>query len=180
MKAKNLKELSPSSSTKFFLDTNVWLYLYFPQYSNVAKHIIEKYSSAFDEILEKNCLIVTDVIQMSELINLVLHIEFKEFQKTNPTITFKQFRNSVSSIDAFENAKLLAKNILKSATLRGGIFTEAEIITIVHSCDKADFNDIYFARFCDKESATLITHDFDFNALDIEIKVYSGNSKYYA
>jgi len=178
MKAKSIAELKPTFNSKFFLDTNVWLYLYFPQYTSVSKTIITEYSNFFEQILSKNCLIVTDMIQMSELINLVLRIEYNAFKINNASISFKQYRGTGSYLNALAIAKTLSVNILKSATLRSGFFNAEELKGIVDNCDKADFNDMYFANFCFKENAILITHDFDFNAINKNIALYTINSKY--
>jgi uncharacterized protein YpiB (UPF0302 family) len=119
------------------------------------------------------------MIQMSELINLILQIEFKNYCKKNSYLDFKEFRERNSEyLDALKNAKDLAESILKTTTLRGGIFTPEELKNIVSMCDRADFNDIYYAQFCLKEKAILITHDFDFNAIDFDIELYTNNLKY--
>lgn len=178
MKAKSLKDFKPKHNSKLFFDTNVWLYLYYPQFSEVSKTIIERYSNLFNEILNKDCLIITDMIQMSELINLTLQLEYKAYCKKNSYLKFKDFRDKNEYKDALESAKNFSANILKSVTLRGGIFTPEELKTIVNNCDRADFNDIYFAQFCYKENAILITHDFDFNALDVEVELYTCNNRY--
>jgi len=178
MKAKNIADFKPSFNTKLFLDTNIWLYLYYPQNTTVAKQIIDNYSNAFDEILSKKCLIVTDMIQMSELINLVLRIEFRAYTNDKVNISFKEYRETTSYIEALANAKTLSLNILKSATLRSGIFNAEELKTMVDNCDQADFNDIYFANFCFKENAIIITHDYDFNAINTKIELYTLNNKY--
>lgn len=178
MKAKNLKDFKAKHNSKLFFDTNVWLYLYYPQHSQVSKTIIDRYSSLFSEVLSKNCLIVTDMIQMSELINLTLQLEYKAYCKKNPYLSFKEFRDKNEYKEGLQNAKDFSTNILKTVTLRGGIFTPEELKTIVNKCDRADFNDIYFAQFCYKENAILITHDFDFNALDVEVELYTCNGRY--
>jgi hypothetical protein len=178
MKAKSITELKPTFNSKFFLDTNIWLYLYFPQYTSVSKNIITNYSNFFDEILSKECMIVTDMIQMSELINLVLRIEFNTLKNDSPSLTFKEYRDTTSYLNALSIAKTLSSNILKCATLRSGIFNAEELKVMVENCDQADFNDIYFANFCSKENAILITHDFDFNAIKTNIALFTINGKY--
>lgn len=178
MKAKNLKDLNPKFNSKFFLDSNIWLYLYYPQFSQISKTLIEKYSHFFNDIVNKECLIVTDMIQMSELVNTVLQSEYKSYCRKTAYLSFKDFRVKEEYISALSNAKSLSTNILKVTTLKGGIFTPEELRSMVNRCDKADFNDIYFAQLCLKEKAILITHDFDFNALDVEVDLYTCNSKY--
>lgn len=168
----------PNFSQKFFLDTNVWLYLFYPQHSHVAQVVIDKYSTFFREILTKKCLITTDNVQLSEMFNLILQLEFKIFKASNPAISFKEFRKSPDGLNSIENAKILTEKIIKFATLRSINISNEELIDIVSNCDKADFNDLYFAYFCEKEEAFLVTHDFDFHSMEKNINVISANNKF--
>lgn len=182
MKTKviNAANFSPSRSSKFFLDSNVWMYLNFPQHSDVAKQIIDSYSDFFDKIISKGCLIETNIVQISELVNLILHLEFVEAKKLNKFQgNFKSFRASDLAGKALLHAKTLSDQIVKCSTLRDGVFGVDELKEIVAECDKADFNDLFFAKFCIKEDAILVTHDFDFKAIDTDIKVVSFNRKYF-
>jgi len=176
----NANDFKPNRTQKFFLDSNVWMYLFFPQHSSIANRIIDKYSHFFNSIVKSDCLIETNILQISELVNLILHLEFKEARKRNVfTGSFKEFRNSNFAISALTNAKVLTDKIIKCSTLRDGIFGVNALQVIVASCDKADFNDLFFAEFCKNENAILVTHDFDFKAVQKEIQVVSFNSNYY-
>ncbi len=169
----------PIFSNKFFIDTNVWLYLIFPNHSNINKKITGQYSNLYANILSKKCLIETSIIQISEIVNLILQLEFKEFKKKNSFYgDFKQFRNSENSKLALQNAQILVNTITKTSTIRSGNLTPEEILNISNNIEKADFNDLCFAKHCSKENAILVTHDFDFNALDSKFKIVSANEKY--
>lgn len=174
----NTKDFNPNFSQKFFLDSNVWLYLIFPQHSNIAQKHINNYSDFFSKIKQKQCLIETNIVQMSELVNLLLQLEYRKNKKVNNQLTFKEFRNNSQGKTALEEAKTLTSFILKFTTLRSGNFNSEEMVKMVENCDKADLNDIYFASHCIKEDAILVTHDFDFNALEKNIKIISANPNY--
>jgi predicted nucleic acid-binding protein len=178
MKAKSITELKPNFNSRFFLDTNIWLYLYFPQNTSIAEHIIDNYSKTFDEIVAKKCMIITDMIQMSEIINLVLRIEYNQYLKINSKISFKDFRDTTEYKNALTSAKTITTNIIKNTTLRSGIFSADDLGKIVQKCDQADFNDIYFTHLCLKEEASIITHDFDFKAISGNLNIFTFNKKY--
>lgn len=42
-----------------------------------------------------------------------------------------------------------------------------------------DTNYSYFVELCKRENLTFITHDIDFKTYDCEIKILTGNKKYY-
>ena len=155
MKIKVIKadEFAPSMTQKFFFDSNVWLYLTFPQSSDVSKSVIHVYSNLFKDVLSQDCLIETNILQISELVNRVIQTEYKLYKKLNPkwSFTFKEFRESTEGVQGLKNAKVLTDNIIKCSSLRDGIFALDELEELVRNCDKADFNDLYFAKFCEKK-----------------------------
>lgn len=165
---------------KFFIDSNVWLYLYYPQSSNVSDKIINEYSEIFAQIKRKQLLISSNMIQFSEIINTIINIEFRLYkEKTKKfSISLKEFKKQDEFKETLQNAKTITERILTNVHLRDGIFNESELKNIVLQSDKADFNDIYFVHFCKKEKLHLISHDFDFNALDNTVKLISANKKF--
>lgn len=172
-------DFKPNFTHKFFLDSNVWFYLIFPQYSKVGNQIISKYSSLYDKILDKGLLIETTILQISELVNLILRVEFKEFCiKTGSNIKFKDYIKSSEGENSLLNAKMLVNKILKCSTIRQGNLNEREMVTIMDHIHLADFNDMCFARHCEKENSILVTHDFDFKALNQSIEIVSANENY--
>lgn len=166
---------------KFFIDSNVWLYLYYPTVSGASKRVSDQYSELLNEILEKGNLIFTNLIQFSELINVIHHQEYydavyrKKFQGK-----FKNFRESEKFSEAMNTAKLVTNQITKQTHLQTGMFTSDEMKTMVGSCDKADFNDIYFIELAKKENLHIITHDFDFKAAsNFTNSIITANQKYF-
>ncbi len=170
-------DFRPSLGEMFFLDTNVWLYLYYPHFSKNDQRLADLYSAFFAKVAAEP--IQTNLVQMSELINSVIRAEFRIYQEGGKTISFKQYRETGHGKNAMAQAHTITSNILKSATLRSGIFTPDELKVMVLKCDKADFNDIYFAHYCMKQKLTLVTNDFDFNACDEDIVVLTANKRYF-
>src|SRR5690606_7326005 len=95
------------------------------------------------------------------------------------SINFKEYREKEDSKKALAECKILISSMLQTSTPTDGIFNTEEIVGIANQCDKADFNDIYFSEFCSNQGLTLVTHDFDFNAIDKEIKILSANENYF-
>lgn len=178
MKIERIRnDFRPSFNEMFFLDTNVWLYLFYPQSSHVAQPVIDAYSNFFKAIAGGE--IQTNLIQMSEIINTILRAEFRVYEEQGGQDKFKAFREGSEGQKARNEAKSIVTVILKHATLRDGSFTPEQLEGIVALCDKADFNDIYFFRYAEKLKLTLVSHDFDFNMLDGEVRVLSVNRKYF-
>lgn len=180
MRIEKIEDAAPKATEKYFLDSNVWLYLLYPQSSHISQRYIKQYSNFLDQLTSKNCLVLTNLIQVSEMVNVVMQVEYRRFVKSGGTGSFKDFRGSSAGIEAMGEAKTLMTQVMKIATPLTGTFNQDEIKAMVAQCDQADFNDIYFAVFCQKQDAMLVTHDFDFNALNvISIGVLSANEKYF-
>lgn len=170
-------DFRPSLNEMFFLDTNVWLYLYYPQDAAAAKKLIDIYSTFLATIGSGS--IQTNLVQMSELINTILRTEYRIYTEQGNRLSFKGFRETDAGNEAMLKTKEIAISILRLAQLRDGSFSPEELKAMVLKCDVADFNDIFFAHYCQKAKVTLVTHDFDFAALDIDVNVLSANMRYF-
>ena len=145
------------------MDTNIWHYLVYPQDAKINPKILNAYSDFFDQILRRDCLIETNLLQISEVINLIVQSEYKEYRNSNRLPkSLKDYKAGEEGKIALKNAKTFTQTILSSATIVSGIFNEAEMKSMAVDCDKADFNDLFFARMCQKNNCTIVTHDFDF------------------
>lgn len=166
---------------KFFIDTNVWVYLFYPSVSKISQRISEKYSELLAEILEKENLIFTNLIQFSELINVIHHQEYNDVKRKGEFRgSFKDFRDSEGFSEAMKTAKMLSGKITKQTNLQTGMFNSDEMKKMVSNCDKADFNDIYFIELAKKENLHIITHDFDFKAASsFTNSIITANQKYF-
>lgn len=181
MKIESINNFIPKSNQTFFLDSNVWLYLLLPQDNTAAKGLIHKYSKLSDELANLDCLIQTNLIQISELINVILHKEYRFYVKKGGSGSFKNFRSSADGKLALSKAKTFIAQITKLAVIQTGLFTNEEMKGMVSQCHIADFNDLYFVEFCVKQNAILITHDFDFGAIrNKNLTIVSANRNYFS
>ncbi len=181
MKIDSIDSFDVTRNQKFFFDSNVWLYLLYPQDNQSANRWITKYSKFNDLVLRRDSLILTNLIQMSELINVIVQKEYKRYcQSIKPNyINFKEYRDSEEGLNTLGKAKTFTAQIMKQTTLQTGLFNSEDMKAIVADCDKADFNDIYFARFCQKQSCIMVTHDYDFRALGtLDVQLLTANGAY--
>ena len=180
MKTEEISQYQIKLSDQFFFDSNVWLYLYYPQ-SGITQKQINAYSNFLDSILSKNKLLVTDLLQISEVVNVIISAEYRDFRnKGNHSISLKDWKASDKFQPALDTAKLITSRILKQTDLVSGVFNAEEMIQMVSECDKADFNDLYFIRLAEKQSLNIVTHDFDFRAAkDFRFNIISANTNYH-
>lgn len=180
MKIEKAHHFEPRFNHKFFFDSNIWLYLLYPQFNLKATGYIKRYSSFANKVFNKDCLILTNLIQVSEMINVILNKEYKIATEKGFSGSNKAFRDSDAGKIALEEAKVFVDQVMKSSTMQSGIFTPDEMKDLVSKCDLADFNDLYFALFCQKQDCIMVTHDYDFRALDtFPIEVLSSNQNYF-
>ncbi len=79
-----------TSQDKFFLDANIWLYLFGPR--EPRNHWNQIYSQVFNRILNANSQIYIDVLVVSEFINAYARTQWRIVA---PHIrSFKDFRGS--------------------------------------------------------------------------------------
>ena len=179
MKTESVSQYQIKLSDQFFFDSNVWLYLYYPQ-SGISQKQINAYSNFLESVLSKRNLLVTDLLQISEIVNVIISAEFREFKKRgNYSVTLKEWKASINFQPALDTAKLITSQILKQTDLISGVFNADEMKQMVSECDKADFNDLYFVRLAEKQSLNIVTHDFDFRAAkNFSFNIISANRNY--
>jgi len=181
MKISRTQDFQPNYTHKFFFDSNVWLFLLYPQFNETTKSHIRKYSNFFDRILGKECLLVTNPIQISEMINVILSHELRLARRQGVATDLKSYRKTSEGKTSMGVAKTFTEQVLKFATLKSGIFGQQELKNLVTLCDTADFNDLFFGEFCKKEDCILVTHDYDFQEVpDLELELVSANWRYFS
>ena len=181
MKIEVLSDYNIRYSDQFFFDTNIWIYLLYPQ-QGVSEKYINQYSDFYSKILTKDKLIATDLLQISELINAIINIEYRKYSKQEKvaTLKLKEWKETSSFTNVLKELKIITDNLLRNTTLVSGIFNDAESKDLVSDCDKADFNDLYFVRLAEKQRLNIVTHDFDFKAAkNFSFSIISANTKFY-
>lgn len=159
-----LSSYIPKKGDKFFLDTNVWMYLYC-SIGNYKQSDIEIYSDFYEKILKSNAEIYTSSLQISEFFNAYCRLEFKFARKSNPKIkNYKRdFRGSEIFIDLMNHLKqLVNKKILKNSIRLDDDFSNVNLEEFMSNEKSYDFNDEYFIQQCVNNSIIIVTNDRDF------------------
>lgn len=176
---------NPSLGDKYFIDTNVWLYLFFPQYSEKPQRHIQIYSELLKRIKEKDCLILNNFQLFSEFINAWFHISYKQVKsdvtKNALYKDFKSYRSSIDFAQDITNASLMVNKILSISEIGNEQLNKDELKALIKKCTVADLNDIYYVDFCKRNKLKLITHDYDFKAIKEanDIVIISANNHYF-
>lgn len=165
----SLQNITQIQNKSVFVDANVLIYLFWPTGSLWWE---QKYATAFRNLLKQGNSLFVDFLIISEVVNRILRIEHK---KINPTIRFKEFRDSQDGKDALNDIYTIIKNdILSRFSIVGKAFNKQEIEECL-IVDKLDFIDKATVEICKENELVLLTNDKDFKNTDLDI--LTGNIK---
>ncbi|RGJ30454.1 type II toxin-antitoxin system VapC family toxin [Fusobacterium varium] len=161
----NNQSCNLTSEDVILLDTNVWIYLFYPL-GSYGKSISAKYSSFYKEILKLKCTIIVPAIVVSEFFNTCIKFEFAIFKDSDPVKyqNFKKdFRGTVEYVSVVQKlTETIKSSVLKNSLLINDCFNEMKIESILSSDQEFDFNDKALIEICKKYNAKILTHDKDF------------------
>ena len=163
----DIKSYTPKSSDLFFLDNNIWMFLFCPigNYSKAQQRI---YSSFLQSIISAKATIFVNSLILSEFSNSFLRMDFEQWKKNNKLyganykkdyIPSLQYKNTVAAITAALN------NILSLSERKPDDFHMIDIDSICNNFSIIDFNDSYLIEFCKNNSLKLVTDDKDFQKI---------------
>lgn len=162
-----------SESDKFFLDANVWLYLYC-SVGGYNESVVKKYSDFFDRIKEENKEIFINSGLVSEIFNRYLHIEFLAAQAEDPSIEDykKDFRDNEKYKETISMVKKIVKEkIIDPHILLSDEFEKFNCNSFFEENDFLDFNDAIHCHTALENDLNIVTNDNDFKKTDLKIKV---------
>lgn len=173
MDYRTVEDYNFTPQDQLFLDTNIWLYLYAPQ--ETQRHWVNIYSEVFERILKARSGIFTDVLVLSEFINVYARQEWK--LKAGPIRDFKKFRNSRRFKPIAQNIAADVKRVLGhcSRIKSGSSVLKMDSLLDEYAASNSDFNDQVITELCKTNGFTLITNDSDFK--NQTIPVLSANPK---
>lgn len=159
----SISTYTPKEGDKFFLDTNIWMYLYC-SIGNYKQSVVETYNKFYEQILSSNAVIYTSSLQISEFFNAYCRLEFKFAKESNPNLEYKKdFRNSNAFDDLMKHLKqIVNKKILKNSIKMDDRFSQVDVEKLMSNEKSYDFNDEYFINQCINESIMIVTNDRDF------------------
>ncbi len=164
---QDIKAHSFSETDKYFLDANIWLYVYGPIAFRNKKSAT--YSKALFELRNVGCLIFIDVLIVSEFINTYARFEHKQSQRRE--INFKEFRKTSTFSEISKDITNNTKRIIKQCQRCNLNFVDIDIEGLLSKFEKgdSDFNDQVFSEICKINGYILITDDADFDCEDLNI-----------
>ena len=159
-----------SESDKFFLDTNIWFYIYGQQIVKDWKSDV--YSEALKQINSAKSRVFIDVTVLSEFVNRYIRNEHEILKAfTSCRCEFKDFKNSEYYQDVVESVSDLIRRVLdQSERVESGIM-EIDIDRFLSEfkTSDAEFNDQLIIELCRRKNFKLITHDRHFKNCDVTV-----------
>ena len=158
------------------MDANVLIYLFWPtgQY-DYEQH----YARVFRNLLRQGNNLFVDFLIISEIVNKVIRIEYKNHLRTNSLTEFqlkyKDYRNSQDGKDTLNDIYIIIENnILIRFKIVGKVFTERDIKNFL-VVDELDFVDKATVSLCKENALVLLTNDRDFKNADLDILTGNPN-----
>lgn len=165
-------------SDNFFLDANIWLYLFCPLGGYNAK-VIGKYDNFLKHALQTRSRIYVSSLVISEFINAYIRLEFKLLQKEYPHKykDFKRdFRNTARYSTQMNDISNIVKNkILKNTERIDDEFATINIDALFDSIGTSDFNDKYYVSLCTRKDMKIVTNDGDFLKIKTHVDILTAN-----
>lgn len=177
-KIEKIRDYKISSGDCFFFDNNVWMFIFSPisgantfqqkAYSNLLKDIRSAKSTIFI-----NSLIVSEYINRSLRLNHSLWRN-REFKAGNKFVDYKRDYRPTKE---FENAQKDVYNemtdILSIAFRKPDDFHALNLEDVMNA-KGMDFNDAYYANFCELNRLILVTDDKDLQNTPLDITILTA------
>ncbi len=164
-------------------DTNVWILLFGPVAGAELKKQ-KQYSSLLREISSRGASIYITSLIVSEYINTVLRLGFKQWKREDKigriNADFKQdYRNTEHYKSTLEEAVAQINVILSCTIRRPDDFHRININSMLDKLNcNCDYNDAYIVKCCEQDHLTLVSNDHDFAAVDSGITLLTTWNSY--
>ena len=171
----NIETYKIGYTDQFFFDTNVWLLLY-GNLANYKPKDQKEYSKLFKEILQRENPIYISSMILSEFVNVLLRLEFKQWKSKNLFSESKDFKKDFGVTQEYkncvENSKHLLKSILELPNIHliSDFFNGINMKEILNDFGLVDFNDAYIIEIV-KNKYKVVTNDKDFQKLTSKIDI---------
>ena len=151
-------------------DTNIWLFLYGPQYSPDNPRVIA-YSEAAKRILAAKCHLFIDVLVLSEFVNAWARFEYNRLPGHLRARDFKAFRKSDAFTPVARDTATACRKIIGLCTPVNNGFETLNIAALLsdYETGKLDLNDRVLASLCEDRQFKLVTDDADFYNQNVTI-----------
>lgn len=161
----------------YFFDTNVWLLIYGP-IASASRKKQDIYSKLLKDILSHDAIVYISSLVVSEYINAVLHIGFRQWKRitSNTNANFKiDYRKTQNYKDTLEEAIREIREILNVCHKRPDDFHIVDIDSILTSMNQdADYNDAYYINVCESINLKLVSDDADMQSVPSRITLITA------
>lgn len=165
-----INEYKISSTDCFFLDNNVWMFLFCPL-GNYQKKKQKAYSQFFSDILTHRASICINSLVLSEFANTYLRLDYQLWKKApeycsadykRDYLHSKQYSMTTLSVQA------AMRSILKISERMPDNFNSVDMDLIFDHFKTIDFNDSYFIEYCRScgKNMLFVSDDKDFSKID--------------
>lgn len=158
-------------SEKFFIDANIWLYMYCP-IGDYDARAVQKYSDFYEKITNAGNEVYVCSSLISEVLNRYMRIEFQIAKEEDGINDYKRdFRNNsdyedtINSIEALIKEKILDKCISINDQFESFDFEK------VYLNKNLDFNDSLYCHIAIQNGLKIITHDKDLRNTDLPVEI---------
>lgn len=168
---------TPSSEDKFFVDNNIWMYLFCPL-GNYRQETVDAYNNFFLKLLQSKCTIYTSTLILSEFFNTYSRVDFSIKRSEQPSI-YRDYKKDFRNTDYFNSLSKEICDIIKNKILKYSVrlddnFSTINIHHVLTEDSNFDFNDKYFAKICEDNNIKILTNDKDFLNLNNNIDVLTN------
>jgi len=170
-------KVSPSNS--YIFDTNIWIYLFAPL-AGAKKYKQKVYSQLLADILSRKAIIWISSIIVSEYVNAVLKLTFKQWMRKNNLYNadFKHdFRPTAEYKSALLDVKAQVTDILSICSRRPDDFNHIDIANIINTMgmNSYDFGDAIIADLCNRHREIhLVSDDSDITGANLPFTVITA------
>lgn len=164
----DIKNYTPTLHDIFFLDNNIWMYLFCP-IGNYERYKQSIYSSFFQSAVSNKSMIYINSLVLSEFSNAFLRLDFKLWIKENKMVGEMNYKKDYIPtkryITTAKSVTTALSNILKITTRMSDNFNAVNLDRILDNLSLIDFNDCYYEEYCNISNIKLVTDDKDFNKI---------------
>lgn len=174
-KAHNAVNYTFNCGEPVLVDANVWLFLY-PPTAQPPKPYTSAYSAAFKNLVIAKAEPVLDALILSEYLNRYWQIEWRAWEKLNPTLArtypkAKDFRRSPYFTPIAQSAIAEANSIKSLCGVRETPLQLTDINDLLNefAAGTFDFNDGVMLETCRLRGWKMLTDDGDMTKGGIEV-----------
>lgn len=154
-------------SDNVFLDTNILIFLFSPDFVSSTEYQVDTYSKIFEILVQnKNNMYINSLV-VSEFLNSCLRMDFnKNFQDATKS---KEYKNDYRGSDEYEKTlAILLKELNKMLNVfqikqLDDEFSKFQIISEFENSNELDFNDLMISRTVLNQDLKLLSDDRDFD-----------------